>query len=260
MKSPNSLPKRRTIRESRYRIERTDVYQAVLERIQSLIVEQNIQPGERLPSEREFAELLNVSRVTVRQALKVLEDIGKIEIVHGSGSFLKAVTHDRLIRALSGNRTIDLDFIRELIPVRAALDCKALEAMAAVYRPEFAKRLRAIVERREAANTEERNEWSLDLRLEAAFAELSGNKLLVNLQGAVHELWAYAWSGLQLAPANPDDFHAEHLELLDAIEAEDWPRALNILSAHVGRSLDEIVPEAKPKSHSGSGRRVISNE
>ncbi len=234
--------RRRVPRTRRYRIERTDVYRAVLERIQAFILEQKIQPGERLPSERELAELLSVSRVTVRQALKVLEDIGKVEIIHGSGTYLKAVTHERLMRDLCGERKVDLNFIRELIPVRAALDCKALEAMAAVYEPSFIERLRALVEKRESPEGGEN--WSLDLRLEAAFAELSGNVLLIKLQGAVHELWAYAWTGLGLAPANPGDFHAEHLQLLDAIEAEDWPLAFKLLREHVGRSLEEIVPRA----------------
>ena len=234
--------KRRITAAGRYKIERTDVYRAVLERIQAYIIEQKIKPGERLPSERELAELLAVSRVTVRQALKVLEDIGKVEIVHGSGTYLRSVTHDRLVRDLAGNRRIDLAFIRELIPVRAALDCKALEAMAAVYKPKFAKKLRAIIEKRDSDAATKT--WSLDLRLEAAFAELSGNALLMNLQGAVHELWAYAWTGLGLAPANPGDFHAEHLELLEAIEAEEWPRAMALLREHVGRSLEEMAPHA----------------
>jgi len=234
---PRNIP----IKAGRYRVERTDVYRAVLERIQAIIVEQNIQPGEKLPSERDLAEILDVSRVTVRQALKVLEDIGKIEIVHGSGTYLKATTHDRLIRDLVANRTVDLRFIQELIPVRAALDCKALEAMAEVYRPEFAQRLREIVQKRISPADDDK--WSLDLRLEAAFAELSGNALLVRLQGAVHELWAYAWTGLGLAPANPQDFNREHLELLEAIENQDWPLASQLLASHVGRSLDEIAPK-----------------
>jgi GntR family transcriptional repressor for pyruvate dehydrogenase complex len=225
----------------RYKIERTDVYRAVLERIQAFIVDHDIQPGERLPSERELAELLAVSRVTVRQALKVLEDIGKVEIVHGSGTYLKAVTHERLMRDLCGDRKLDLNLIRELIPVRAALDCKALEAMAAVYRPSFMPKLRRIVAKRGSPAAAET--WSLDLRLEAAFAELSGNALLARLQAAVHETWAYAWTGLGLAPANPDDFHHEHLELLDAIEARDWDHAQDLLARHVGRSLEEILPQ-----------------
>lgn len=233
----------KAVSAGRYKIERTDVYRAVLERIQAFIVDQDIQPGERLPSERELAELLAVSRVTVRQALKVLEDIGKIEIVHGSGTYLKAVTHERLMRDLCGNRKLDLNLIRELIPVRAALDCKALEAMGAVYRPSFMRKLRAIVDKRSAPAGGSEN-WSLDLRLEAAFAELSGNKLLANLQGAVHELWAYAWTELGLAPATPGDFHAEHLGLLDAIEAQDWPLAQKLLAEHVGRSLEDIAPQA----------------
>jgi GntR family transcriptional regulator, transcriptional repressor for pyruvate dehydrogenase complex len=231
----------------RYKIERTDIYRAVLERIQAFIVDQDIQPGQRLPSERELAELLAVSRVTVRQALKVLEDIGKIEIVHGSGTYLKAVTHERLMRDLCGNRTLDLDLIRELIPVRAALDCKALEAMAAVYKPSFMKKLRAIVGKRAVAGAPMES-WSLDLRLEAAFAELSGNELLAKLQGAVHELWAYAWTGLGLAPANPGDFHDEHLDILKAIESEDWPLAQALLAEHVGRSLEEMAPKSTSAS------------
>jgi GntR family transcriptional regulator, transcriptional repressor for pyruvate dehydrogenase complex len=225
----------------RYKIERTDIYRAVLERIQTYIVDQGIQPGERLPSERELAELLSVSRVTVRQALKVLEDVGKIETVHGSGSYLKAVTHERLMRELCGDRKLDLDLVRDLIPVRAALDCKALQAMASVYRPHFMKKLRGIVEKR-GPHGASADAWSLDLRLEAAFAELSGNTLLANLQAAVHELWAYAWTGMGLAPANPGDFHAEHLELLDAIDAQDWPLAETLLAAHVGRSLEDMAP------------------
>jgi GntR family transcriptional regulator, transcriptional repressor for pyruvate dehydrogenase complex len=233
--------RRKPASTGRYRIERTDVYRAVLERIQAYIVEQEIQPGERLPSERELAELLAVSRVTIRQALKVLEDIGKVEIVHGSGTYLKAVSHDRLVRDLCGNRKLDLGLIRELIPVRAALDCKALEAMAAVYRPAFMKKLRGIVEKRNTGAGADA--WSLDLRLEAAFAQLSGNTLLADLQGAVHELWAYAWTELGLAPANPGDFHAEHLELLDAIEAQNWRLAQKVLAQHVGRSLEEMASQ-----------------
>ena len=243
------MPEARPIRSratatGRYKIERTDIYRAVLERIQAYIVDQDIQPGERLPSERELADLLAVSRVTVRQALKVLEDIGKVEIVHGSGTYLKAVTHERLMRDLCGDRKLDLNLIRELIPVRAALDCRALQEMAAVYRPEFMKKLRGIVEKRSPGKAVE-DKWSLDLRLEAAFAELSGNTLLANLQAGVHELWAYAWTGLGLAPAHPEDFHVEHLELLDAIEAQDWTLAEKLLAAHVGRSLEDMVPEAR---------------
>lgn len=220
------------------------MYRAVLERIQAFIADQNIQPGERLPSERELAELLAVSRVTVRQALKVLEDIGKVEIIHGSGTYLKAKTHERLMRDLCGERKLDLSLIRELIPVRAALDCKALEAMAAVYRPAFVQKLRRIVVKRAPAAGGET--WSLDLRLEAAFGELSGNVLLARLQAAVHELWAYAWTELGLAPANPEDFHREHLELLDAIEAQDWELAQKLLADHVGRTLEEMLPHPAP--------------
>ena len=63
----------------------------VVEQFKKLIAEGKLQPGQRLPTEKELAETLRVSRPTLREALTVLEAIGYIEIRPREGSFVRTM-------------------------------------------------------------------------------------------------------------------------------------------------------------------------
>lgn len=65
-------------------------YQQTADRIRALIESHGYEPGVRLPAERELAELLKVSRPTVREALIALEVVGFIQIRMGSGVYLSS--------------------------------------------------------------------------------------------------------------------------------------------------------------------------
>ena len=64
------------------------MYRVVAERIQELIREQRMEPGERLPSERELAASLRVSRASLREGLIALELGGVVEVRGGSGVYV----------------------------------------------------------------------------------------------------------------------------------------------------------------------------
>jgi len=65
------------------------IYEDIVRQIQGLIAERQLQPGDRLPSERELAELLSVSRASVREALRVLSAMGLVEVRSGDGTFVR---------------------------------------------------------------------------------------------------------------------------------------------------------------------------
>lgn len=73
----------------------------IVQELRELIAQKNIQPGDKLPSERVLSEQLQVSRSAVREALRSLELLGLIESRHGGGTFLKAVQHHQLVEILS---------------------------------------------------------------------------------------------------------------------------------------------------------------
>src|ERR1700731_3578737 len=70
-------------------IARVPLYREVAQRLRTLIQDQGLAPGERLPPERQLAELLGVSRTSVRQALAALRTIGLVEVRHGDGVYVR---------------------------------------------------------------------------------------------------------------------------------------------------------------------------
>ncbi len=72
-----------------------------ISKIRTLIVQAALEPGDRLPSERELAETLSISRASVREALRALSFLGIVETKHGGGTFLCEQDRHRYIEILS---------------------------------------------------------------------------------------------------------------------------------------------------------------
>jgi GntR family transcriptional repressor for pyruvate dehydrogenase complex len=77
-------------------VARTPLYERLAEHLRAYIVEAGLSAGERLPSERELAEKLSVSRASVRQAIVALEVQGIVDVRHGEGAFLRRTRLDTM--------------------------------------------------------------------------------------------------------------------------------------------------------------------
>lgn len=73
-------------------LRRDRLYEQVADRVQALMFDEPLSPGDRLPSERELAERMGVSRTVVREATRVLSVRGLVEIKAGSGTYVKELT------------------------------------------------------------------------------------------------------------------------------------------------------------------------
>jgi GntR family transcriptional regulator, transcriptional repressor for pyruvate dehydrogenase complex len=76
------------------------VYIEILEQLRCLIEEDGLVAGDKIPSERELSERLNVGRSSVREALRALELLGIIETRRGEGTYLKEVGEHQLVSLL----------------------------------------------------------------------------------------------------------------------------------------------------------------
>ena len=79
------------------------VFQDVVEQIQDAIIKGKLKPGARLPAERELKDLFNTSRGTLREALRVLEQKGLIEIKLGvsGGAIVKRIDAEPIVESLA---------------------------------------------------------------------------------------------------------------------------------------------------------------
>jgi len=101
------------------------VYEQVAEQIQAHIRAGNLRPGDRLVSERELADLLQVSRAAVREALSALEFVGVVESRQGEGTFVAEVSehafaeHLALLLAFERRTSLDMLEMRKILEVAA---------------------------------------------------------------------------------------------------------------------------------------------
>lgn len=81
--------------------QRGKVYEGVLNQLKSYIEENHLEPGDKLPSERELSEQLNVGRSSIREALRAMELLGLIETRRGEGTFMRAYRPYHMVELLS---------------------------------------------------------------------------------------------------------------------------------------------------------------
>src|SRR5262249_23395810 len=80
---------------------KTRLYETIVAQLGQLIQEGKLRPGDRLPPERELAARLQVSRASVREALRSLELQGLLSSRQGSGTFIAAIGQEELLRAFT---------------------------------------------------------------------------------------------------------------------------------------------------------------
>lgn len=104
---------------------KTKAYENVLDKLKNYIKENELQPGDRLPSERELVDQLQVSRSSIREGLRAIELLGLIETKTGEGTFLRSYQSYRTLSLLAmfifqdPNTKIDILEVKRLIEKEA---------------------------------------------------------------------------------------------------------------------------------------------
>ncbi|MGH3041460.1 MAG: FadR/GntR family transcriptional regulator [Gaiellaceae bacterium] len=234
---------RTTLREVR-RIARTDQVRAQLERA---IREGEFGPGDRLPAERELVEMLGVSRVSVREAIRSREAVGLVTVEHGRGCFVTAAIGDGYSTSFNRWLRVHAEEILELLQVRGALDELAAESAAERADRGMLRALRAAHQRFETALGDPGAKVDQRVRLDVGFhdaiAEAAGSPLLADLLSALHEYMADS-RRITLDPDRTATRSAsEHGAIVEGIEAGDPRRARAAAARHVA-SVRRAVLEA----------------
>ncbi|MDX2525089.1 FadR/GntR family transcriptional regulator [Streptomyces europaeiscabiei] len=206
-------------------------FEEALEQIMQVVRLGLVPGGERLPAERELAERLGISRVTLREVLKVLQDQGLIEARRGryGGTFVlprvDTPGEDELRRRLKGIDVEDTLRFREVLEVGAAGLCAAHGLTG-----EEVERLRAALARtHNAPLTEYRR---LDTLLHLTLAELSGSPSLAGQYAAVRAGVNDLLDCIPLLVRNLEHSQQQHAALVEAVLDEDAEAAREIMREH----------------------------
>lgn len=221
-------------------IKRTDVFQEVINRIDSLVESGVYGSGERLPSERELSETLGVSRTSIRQALKVLESSGKVETRIGSGTYVTGQRHPSPGFLDAGKYKVDKVFLRGLVVARAGVERTIFEECCRIVDQEGISQLRRLIDENavDFVESELDENGGLDLSFETKVAELVQNPILFNIQQEIHRLWVWAWRQYGYTPEEKKILHVEHIQILEALERRDVQQVTALIVEHVNKNIE----------------------
>ncbi|MEZ3177930.1 FCD domain-containing protein [Streptomyces pimonensis] len=210
------------------------VTQRAIERITAMIREGELEPGERLPTERELAARLGISRSSMREAIRALTALGVVEARHGSGIYVTRLEAGDLLETFG----VVADLSRgprlvELLEVRRVLESTATALAAARITPE---RLAEVGKHLAAMNATDDPEEILahDLAFHREIAAAAGNATMAAiLEGLSSRTFrARVWRGYQEEGAFART-RREHAAIHRALAARDPEAARAAAATHV---------------------------
>jgi DNA-binding FadR family transcriptional regulator len=218
------------------------VSQVIVDQIKALIRDGRLLPGDRLPSERELCQRFGVSRVTVREALRVLEANGLLTIrvgAHG-GAFLTSPTTERLSEGLANLISVSTLTAANVTEARIIVELGILPLAVERATDEDIAALFEMVDDAE----QELEAGAYDVEMSAAFhirvAQCTHNPAIAMLVQSFHgPLLMSLAEAHQSAPMNSRGID-EHRKLSQAIKDRDLAAAREIATTHLDRTARRI--------------------
>lgn len=212
------------------------LFQSVAEQIAQLIEEGAFPPGTRLPGERELAERLGVSRVTIREAEIALQAVGRLEIKTGSGVYVseaQPAAHAPLPKASAF----------EVTEARLLVESEAAALAAHNITEEGVARLEELIEQMRTGDHDAANE--ADALFHQTIAEASNNAALVH---TIRTLWRMREDLPDVKATyeavcvdDAESRTAEHRAVFEALRDRDAAAARAAMREHFHRLINAML-------------------
>ena len=220
----------------------TRVSDDAVDQILNLIAEGRLKPGDRLPSERELVRQLEVSRTSVREALRALEAKGIIEVRPGSGSFIRGSGQEEAgpnwVPWLLAHR----QEIMQLVELREALETRAAYLAATRASQEQIEAMKNAIDHMSEAI--ENGDPGLTIQADKAFhesvAKACGNELIAYLLNAANEALADPRGAILSLPGRAAKSLAEHRLIWQAIANRNPEQAEKAVLHHIEGVVEDL--------------------
>lgn len=230
------------------KIARSVVADDAVKTVKQMILDGELEANDRLPPERDLAEMLGVSRPTLREAIRALVALNLLESRHGEGTFVTSLDPvllsepiDFVVRLNASNATALTEVRRYLEPGAAALAAERitpaevglLEKLAAEYE-ECLDDVQACI--------------ALDIDIHRQIAESARNPILISLLSSLRALSAESRQRTAHDYERRRQTIAQHRELIAALRSGDTDEAYAAMAQHLGHVAKAVTEEFGPAS------------
>ena len=238
-------------------IKREVLAEQVAQRLLSLIQSGNLKPGERLPPERELAVTLDVSRPSLREALRALSLLGVVKVRPGGGAFVTALDPESLLAPIHFFISLDSRNIDRLFDARILVESGIARLAATRISDKGIDTLQSCVAV-ESGQTDDIEAFiASDERFHKAIFEAVDNPFLVKIATSLHVLGQASRQVTGRIPGVVKQSILDHRRIVSAIVARDADRAATAMETHLKnvRKAHEHHSAAKSAASSDSRSR-----
>jgi DNA-binding FadR family transcriptional regulator len=217
----------------------TRISAAIVNQIRTMIRSGQLPIGSRLPAERELCQQFGVSRLTVREALRMLEATGLVTIRLGKdgGAFVSAPTAGLVGEGFADLLATSIIEPAEMTEARVAVELAFLPLACERATPEDIAELEAMCDLHEAERLAGNYSVEMSFDFHLRLAACSHNAAIVPLLLAFRDPIIHS---LQQARHSGTSGVAEHRAVVTAVAARDAALARDLLASHLNRTVDRL--------------------
>lgn len=230
------------------KVNTVSVFEQTVSQLRTYIRGGAIEPGERLPPIEELSNELSVGRSSTREALRVLEAEGLVNVKRGLGTFIAPRSNWKGIRnsdvfAFLGDRS---EALRQVLEVRERIEALSASLLAANRSTKDIKVLKAILGEMSRIKDKDGGrksieKWSeLNTDFHLAISEAGGNEIAFEILSHLLPPFSVSNKVIITISGKLAKQHQEHLAILHTIESGDPQEAESVMRGHIRRIMDEL--------------------
>ena len=215
-----------------------------------LIELQKLVPGDKLLPERQLADLLAVSRPSLREALHILQAQGLVQIKHGQGTYIQEPVVAQELRASVMTKTHGLN---ELFDAREVLEVPASKWAAEKAQKEDIRLLQATLNQIDTITAIEPIDYDqlqvLDAKFHLTIVGIAGNRFINQTLNVLQDVMRMSMETTLRLPGRSEISRREHYEILAAIENGDGELASKLTLQHITGARKTALADVKKKDN-----------
>lgn len=215
-------------------IEKVNVGEQVFQQLKGLIIENEWRPGDKIPSENELADMFNVSRITVRQALQKLNTLGLLETRLGEGSFVRVPDIGESMNALIPTMYLGNSMDLQVFEFREIIETECARLAAARATEEDIVGLKEILDTmiRCKENSDLIGFGKADLDFHFKVAQITKNDLIIKTNSILRDILEHSMEEV-IDKMGCENGVFYHEQILKAIESHDEETAVKVMRKHI---------------------------
>ncbi|MFV9675556.1 MAG: FadR/GntR family transcriptional regulator [Anaerolineales bacterium] len=229
------------------KVKRVRVFDQAVEQLRAAILDGQYLPSSRLPTEQELCDVMDVSRSTIREALRVLETEGLIEVRRGSGAYVTEQLNNLATRGeILGWLAQREESMSQILEVREAIEWLTASLAAKSHTQDLGEKLQGIIDKQWAESNITEGEpdmvalANLDVQFHITISEASGNDIAREIVAHILPAFLEANRAVLWVGKSIEISIREHQTIVDAITAGDRNAAEKAMRTHITRVRSDI--------------------